>query len=43
MVKDLLGHSTISVTADIYSHVLPAHQEQIADRMERLSGRATGT
>ena len=39
----LLGHSAISMTADIYSHVLPPHQEQIAERMERLYGRATGT
>jgi integrase len=30
MVKDLLGHSTIAITADIYSHVLPPHQDQIA-------------
>jgi integrase len=43
MVKDLLGHSTIAITADIYSHVLPPHQDQVADRMERLYGRATGT
>jgi integrase len=40
MVKDLLGHSTIAITADIYSHVLPPHQEQVADRMEQLYGRA---
>ena len=40
-VKDLLGHSTITITADLYSHVLPAHQDEIADRMERLYGRAT--
>jgi integrase len=43
MVKDLLGHSTIAITADIYSHVLPPHQDQIAERMEQLYGRATGT
>jgi integrase len=43
MVKDLLGHSTIAITADIYSHVLPPHQDQIADRMEQLYGRCTGT
>ncbi len=39
MVRDLLGHSTIGITADAYSHVLPAHQDQVAERMEQLYGR----
>jgi site-specific recombinase XerD len=36
LVRDLLGHSTISITADIYCHVLPPYQDALAERMERL-------
>jgi integrase len=34
MVQDLLGHATISITLDTYSHVLPNMQEQVASAME---------
>ncbi len=33
VVQELLGHSTIAMTADIYSHLLPSMQQ---DAMERL-------
>jgi integrase len=39
-VRDLLGHSTIAITADIYAAHLPPEQDEIADRMERLFGDA---
>ena len=42
MVKDRLEYSTIAITADIYSHVLPPHQDRVADRMEQLYCRAAG-
>jgi integrase len=31
-----LGHSTIALTMNTYSHVLPAAQRQAADAMDRL-------
>lgn len=36
VVKDLLGHSQISLTADTYAHVMPALREDAAARMEEL-------
>lgn len=36
VVSDLLGHSTVSITLDIYSHVLPHLQEEAARAMGDL-------
>ena len=36
VVMDILGHSQIAVTMDIYSHVLPAMQDDAAERMNRV-------
>ena len=36
VVSERLGHSSISVTMDIYSHVLPGLQEDAVDRLEKL-------
>ncbi|MBI4504010.1 MAG: site-specific integrase [Chloroflexi bacterium] len=36
LVQELLGHSRISITMDIYSHVTPAMQRKVAQRMEAL-------
>jgi len=36
VVQEMLGHSSIAVTMDIYSHVMPGMQEQAAERMEAL-------
>ncbi len=36
VVQEILGHSRISTTADIYSHVLPTLQKDAADRMGEL-------
>ena len=38
VVMDLLGHSTIKLTMDTYSHVMPALQREAADAMERALG-----
>jgi integrase len=36
VVQEHLGHSTISVTMDIYSHALPSMQQEAMDKMEGL-------
>jgi integrase len=36
VVRDMLGHSQISTTADIYGHVLPETHRQAADDLDRL-------
>jgi len=35
LVQELLGHATISITLDTYSHVLPSIGGQAAAAMER--------
>ncbi len=43
VVSDLLGHSTIAITLDTYSHVLPPMQRQAAEAMAGiLDGSALG-
>ena len=39
IVSERLGHSSISVTMDIYSHVLPGMQEEAALAVEQLLER----
>jgi integrase len=41
VVSEVLGHARITVTLDVYSHVLPDMQEDAASRMERLLGKAS--
>ena len=41
VLMEQLGHSTIKLTRDTYSHVLPERQLQAADTMDGLFG-ATG-
>jgi integrase len=36
IVQELLGHATISITLDTYSHVLPNMQRQATDAMESV-------
>ena len=36
MVMELLGHSAIAVTMNTYSHVIPALQDESAQRMDAL-------
>ncbi len=38
LVQELLGHSTIAVTLDTYSHVLPGMGDGLADTMDEALG-----
>lgn len=38
LVQERLGHSTIALTLDTYSHVIPSLQEEVAKRMDDLMG-----
>lgn len=40
VVQERLGHSSIQLTLDTYSHVLPTLQEDAAGRLDRLLKRA---
>jgi integrase len=31
LVQELLGHASMTITADVYSHILPAYRRQAAD------------
>src|SRR2546423_10593031 len=41
-VSEILGHSTISITLDLYSHVTPSMQEQAAQSLDSLFGCQLG-
>ena len=36
VVQERLGHSTITMTMDIYSHVLPSMQQDVADKIDDM-------
>jgi site-specific recombinase XerD len=36
IVAEMLGHSNIGITLDVYSHVTLAMQQEAADTMDRL-------
>ncbi len=38
MIADLLGHSRIGITMDLYGHILPAMRRDTADVMDRILG-----
>jgi integrase len=38
VVMEQIGHSTIALTMNVYSHVIPALQRDAADRMDALLG-----
>jgi len=40
-VSDMLGHSTIAITADTYAGVVPEQRRDAADAMERALGGAS--
>jgi integrase len=42
IVSEMLGHSTVSITLDLYSHVTPSMQAQAADALDSLFGRNFG-
>ena len=41
VVSERLGHATITLTADTYSHVLPTMQRAAADKLEEMFGTGT--
>jgi integrase len=40
IVSERLGHSTVSLTLDTYSHVLPSLQDEVARKLDAAFGRA---
>ena len=42
IVSEMLGHSSINITLDLYSHVTPTMQQQAADALDSLFGRQLG-
>lgn len=36
VVAEMLGHSSVALTLDIYSHVLPTMQKEATDRLDKL-------
>jgi integrase len=36
VVSERLGHSSVTITLDVYSHVLPSMQQGASDKLERL-------
>ena len=40
VVRERLGHTGISITADTYSHILPGIQATAAAQLDRLLGSA---
>ncbi len=38
LVQEVLGHASISITMDTYSHVLPGMDDGLADMMEEAIG-----
>lgn len=43
VVQERLGHSSIQLTIDTYSHVVPGMQERATERLEALLARPTTT
>ena len=39
VVQELLGHSSISMTLDTYSHMLPSMQQEAMDKLNDLFDR----
>jgi integrase len=43
VVSERLGHVGITITMDIYSHVLPSMQRAASDKLETILFKKTGT
>jgi integrase len=43
VVSERLGHASITLTMDVYSHVLPDMQQGASDKLENLLFKKTGT
>ena len=39
VIQELLGHSSVIITLNVYGHVLASMQDEIVDEMERLFGK----
>lgn len=39
VVSELLGHSSVAITADIYAHISPEMQQEIVNKMDDLYGK----
>ncbi|MDK2888324.1 MAG: hypothetical protein PWP72_1202 [Thermoanaerobacter sp.] len=39
VISERLGHSSIRITYDLYSHLMPGMQKEAVDRLEKLLGR----
>jgi integrase len=39
VVRDVLGHSQIAITMDLYSHVMPSALREAADAIDRAFGQ----
>ncbi len=39
VIQELLGHSTIMTTLNVYGHLLPSMQDEAVDQMQRLFGK----
>jgi integrase len=43
VVADLLAHTQVSVTLDVYSHVTATMQREAVDTLDRVIGRQNGS
>jgi hypothetical protein len=43
VVSERLGHSTVAITMDIYSHVLPTMQKEATIELEKILRGGTST
>jgi len=43
VVSERLGHSSITMTLDVYSHVLPTMEWEASDKLEKIIPTKTGT
>ncbi|NNM93059.1 MAG: site-specific integrase [Candidatus Eremiobacteraeota bacterium] len=41
VVSGLLGHSSVGITGDVYSHILDGMKAQVADRLDAIFDKAT--
>ena len=40
VVPELLGHSSVAITSDIYAYVMPEMQQEVVKKMDDLYGRS---
>ena len=43
VVQERLGHQTVTLTLDTYSHVIPTIQKEVVEKLQDLFGHQTGT